>query len=240
MKTHSSRRIVCWLTGLVIAASFAGTASAGPIWSEGAVDAGDLPGTAEVTVGVGPLESIQGHLLGIDDIDLFAIRITDPAGFSATTVSPNTEFLDTQLFLFDADGFGVVANDDTEDFEFNATIPAGEVAAAGLYYVGVSELGDDPVSLTGLIFPVRGFVDPPLFTDVVGPTGPGGANPLVAWNVDGFSESIFPPFSTSYEIVLTGATFAAVPEPTSFALFAAGSLIALGVQRRRRQRRARL
>jgi hypothetical protein len=42
---------------------------------------------------------------------MYAIYIEDPATFSATTVGGAT--FDTQLWLFDANGKGVVANDDS-------------------------------------------------------------------------------------------------------------------------------
>ncbi|MFN4033817.1 MAG: hypothetical protein ACK4ME_09435, partial [Fimbriimonadales bacterium] len=63
-------------------------------------DAGDLPETAQST-GSGPIAEIQGSL-DANDVDMYAIYITDPANFSASTVGGAT--FDTQLWLFDADG----------------------------------------------------------------------------------------------------------------------------------------
>jgi hypothetical protein len=77
------------------------------VWSEQG-DAGDLPETAQST-GNGALAQIQGNL-SADDVDMYAIYITDPANFSASTVGGAT--FDTQLWLFDSDGKGVVFNDD--------------------------------------------------------------------------------------------------------------------------------
>ncbi|GIV07654.1 MAG: hypothetical protein KatS3mg017_0856 [Fimbriimonadales bacterium] len=42
---------------------------------------------------------------------MYVIYISDPENFSATTVNNETNF-DTQLWLFDAEGKGVVFNDD--------------------------------------------------------------------------------------------------------------------------------
>jgi len=210
-------------------------ANAGPIWME-VGDAGQLPSTAQPTIGTGSLDAIQGNSSGTDDIDMFRISIPDPSVFSATTVGPNTDLIDTQLFLFDQDGRGIAANGDTDLFSFqtNATIPTGSVSgASGNYLLAVSQFGDFPVNSSGAIFP-------DLFLnssdgEVVGPTGPGGAEPVSAWSVDGFSE----PFE-AYEIQLTGASFVSststIPEPSSFALFGIGAagLFALGYSKHKR------
>ncbi|MFN4033412.1 MAG: hypothetical protein ACK4ME_07290 [Fimbriimonadales bacterium] len=75
-------------------------------------DAGDLPETAQAT-GTDTntaLSAIRGTL-GQNDVDMYVIYISDPANFSATTVNNETTF-DTQLWLFDSNGKGVVFNDD--------------------------------------------------------------------------------------------------------------------------------
>ena len=65
------------------------SAAQASIWMEMS-DAGDLPATAQHTVGTGSLEAIVGTLPIInnaDDIDMFSIRIPDLSLFSATTTS---------------------------------------------------------------------------------------------------------------------------------------------------------
>lgn len=92
------------------------------IWAE-VGDAAELPGTAQITGGAGSLDAITGSLPS--GSDMFAIFITDPSTFSATTVGTPGSLFDTQLFLFDSLGFGVYANDDTPSVSLRSTLPAG-------------------------------------------------------------------------------------------------------------------
>lgn len=184
-------------------------------WTE-VGDAGQLPGTAQVTVGVGALTAIRGMLptdtsfppTAPPDIDLFRIFIDDPANFSATTVDPETEFIDTQLYLFRADGTGVVANSDTSATESRSTIPAGTLSIAtappGEYLIGIALFESRPLNSTGdFLFPDL-LLEPP--GAVVPPDLPD--DPLADWQ----AFPLFEPF-TNYQINLTGASFAAAPPP---------------------------
>jgi hypothetical protein len=110
------------------------------IWYEQG-DAGDLPETAQST-GSGTLSQIQGSL-DVNDVDMYAIYITDPAAFSASTVRGAT--WDTQLFLFDANGVGVVAEDDTGGLQSTIDNTAGCITAPGLYYLAITRYNKDPL-----------------------------------------------------------------------------------------------
>jgi hypothetical protein len=110
------------------------------IWYEQG-DAGDLPETAQST-GSGTLSQIQGSL-DVNDVDMYAIYITDPAAFSASTVGGAT--WDTQLFLFDANGVGVVAEDDTVGLQSTINNTAGCITAPGLYYLAITRFNKDPL-----------------------------------------------------------------------------------------------
>jgi hypothetical protein len=110
------------------------------IWYEQG-DAGDLPETAQST-GSGILSQIQGSL-DVNDVDMYAIYITDPAAFSASTVGGAT--WDTQLFLFDANGVGVVAEDDTGGLQSTIDNTAGCITAPGLYYLAITRYNKDPL-----------------------------------------------------------------------------------------------
>jgi hypothetical protein len=110
------------------------------IWYEQG-DAGDLPETAQST-GSGTLSQIQGSL-DVNDVDMYAIYITDPAAFSASTVGGAT--WDTQLFLFDANGVGVVAEDDTGGLQSTINNTAGCITAPGLYYLAITRFNKDPL-----------------------------------------------------------------------------------------------
>jgi hypothetical protein len=106
-------------------------------WDEfanGGGDAGDLPESSQST-GSDAIPVIRGQL-DADDVDMYAIYIEDPATFSATTVGGAT--FDTQLWLFDANGKGVVANDDSGGLQSRIDNTAGCITAPGVYYLAIS------------------------------------------------------------------------------------------------------
>jgi len=155
-------------------------------------DAGNLPGTAQDPGGVGPLTSIVGSAGGGDE-DMYRICITNPSAFSATTLQMAS--FDTQLFLFDSTGRGVYSNDDV-GLTLESLLPPGHPnspTAVGIYFLAINSWDNEAQNAGGLIF---GNV---LFTDVNGPTGPGGANPITSWDGNVLSGGGL------YAIVLTGA-----------------------------------
>ena len=220
-----------WITTTFVLFSSALQATAAPWFEVG--DAGDLPGTAQRIVGSGPLTDIFGEIpAGPQDRDMFMIRISDPAAFSASTVV-GTKVVDTQLFVFDAAGFGVLANDDDPSggiFERRARIPAGHFSGpVGTYLIAISRHDRDPANSLGEIFPDRPF------RRVHGPTGPGGGSPITFWNREFFNSS----GGRAYRIQLTGASFlsgtSAVPEPATVALVPFGLIALAGYGWRRRK-----
>ncbi len=87
------------LSQLLIISLATARAEAGPDWDEltdGGMDAGSLPASAQPVTGFGALNSITGSLStfpsigpgGGDFEDMYLFRIVDPLGFSATTVFP--------------------------------------------------------------------------------------------------------------------------------------------------------
>ena len=126
----------------VVAAGLA-TTSPATIYIETG-DAGDSPGTAQIAAGSGPLTSILGQIDSSADDDIYRIRISDPASFSASTNNTGTQLSvdgDTILFLFDEFGFGIVANDDDpEDIDsLKAALPAGSFSGPpGTYLLAIS------------------------------------------------------------------------------------------------------
>jgi hypothetical protein len=230
------QRVVA-VTAIAGTVAFSASASAGLIWNE--IGAGDLLGSAEVTFDSGPstLSEIRGSLRSIlpvnggpgggslYEVDLYRIYIDSPATFSARTTI-NSVPADTALFLFDAAGLGVYMNDDTSSSSL-AELPAGDPAAPaapGIYYLGIGLGGFLPYDvLTGALFLAGGF------TDVL--AGDPAAGPLASWSplFATFSESPY-----SYDIALTGAQVALIPEPGTLALLLLAGLVG-GLRSRRRR-----
>jgi hypothetical protein len=212
--------------GLFVAAAL-GLSSTGPARAGTWMETGDAPALlpGQATSGVGSLDTILGTWGDTEDVDLYLIRITDPATFSALVESGDD---DPQVFLFDAEGFGIAGDDDQSFASFNAGLPQGNPLyasrPAGLYLLGVSIFDVNPVSSGGFIFPND-------FNAVVGPTGPGGGSPLSGWDLNVFSANLV----SSYAISLTGASY--VPEPSTVVLTAAAGLTVLGLVRRRERAR---
>jgi hypothetical protein len=199
-------RLIRFRAAAALAAALAvGAGSARAGWLE-AGDAGELPSTAQVSTGL--LDFIAGAVSPVGDADMYLIHIANPAAFRATTVGTGGTLTDTQLFLFDSAGRGVLMNDDASSVTMRSTLP-GFAGLAGNYYLAVTGYDRDPVSPGGQIFP-----DNP-FNAVHGPTGPGGASPISGWN--GGSAT------GTYRINLQGVSAAqAVPAPPAAVLAAIG------------------
>ncbi|MDJ0536497.1 MAG: filamentous hemagglutinin N-terminal domain-containing protein, partial [Xenococcaceae cyanobacterium MO_207.B15] len=162
-------------------------------------DAGELTETA-LFISDSPGEvlesiSISGNISNTEDVDLFQIYLPGEGTFSATTIDGTT--IDTQLFLFDADGLGVYANDDQAGCNCaQSTLPANNdltPTEPGVYYLGISTIGNEPVSSGGVIFPSSFETG---FETIRPATGNGGLLPLTEWS-GGFVQG-------SYQINLTG------------------------------------
>jgi hypothetical protein len=176
-------------------------------------DAGDLPGTAQIVQGGGPLDSIFG-VMNDPDVDMYKIYIYDPAGFSAHATG-----FDPQLFLFDQSGLGVYGDDDSGG-GLNALLPAGNTyspTTPGIYYLAISEFNLDPFSAGGAIF--SGY---PAAT----PTGPGSGSPVSYWSGGTWG------VGGEYQIDLTGAQNV-IPTPGAILLGSIGVGLVSWLRRRR-------
>ena len=205
----------------------AAPALAGPEWIEQG-DAGRLVGTAQKTLGEGNLTSIAGDLagglFGGDFEDMYLISVLNPAAFSITIHSAD---FDAQLFIFNVtlpgQAFGLLANDNTSEGSNPVLLPNSTdgtntgITAPGIYLIGISGSGRNPVSSTGQIF----FYGNP--TEISGADGPGGLNPHNDWAGDGVGGS--------YVLTLTGAGFYDLPAPGALALLGLAALV--GHRRRR-------
>lgn len=175
-------------------------------------DAGQSLSKAQVIPsGSASLGSIDGKLSSGKDVDLFKITLTGGA-FSASTVG-GAEF-DSQLFLFDETGIGVLANDQASNTA-QSTLSADSLDP-GTYYLAISSFNNDPISKGGLIFP-----DTP-FDQVLGPTGPGGGSPLSGFQGQGFVGN------GDYTIALNGVSTAPPKNAGTFSLGATPSSVPQG------------
>lgn len=229
------RRMAAIVATLSIGLAFAPSAWAGPEWDQDLTgpDAGALPGDAQVVQGslTDPVTFIQGELEGnfgpgpSDFQDMYLIQIVTPSTFFARTIdstTPNgfTDF-DTQLWLFDTAGLGLLGNDNSASIttlsELTSVPSDGSPALVtpGFYYLAISGAGSAPVSGGGSIF---SFGTP---TELSGPDGPGGLSAISGWDLPGATGR--------YTIELRGVNFA--PAPGALAVLAMGFL---GSRRRRR------
>lgn len=217
-----------WLAIGALALPLAGGAALGQVtWTE-VGDAGNLPASAQVPLGVGSLDFIAGSIGSSTDADMYAILINDPAMFGARTVNTPGTLSDTQLWLFDAAGNGIVFNDDSSTpaslrsaigpaYVGNSPLgtPAPVYSGPGIYYLAITGYNVDATSTGGLIW------NNTPFASQRGPDGPGAPGPITGWT----GTSV----TGTYTIELTGAKF--IPAPGSLALLGLGALAAI---RRRR------
>jgi hypothetical protein len=116
-------------------------------------DAGSIPSTAQIVpdaVFDGTPISLQGTLPVGSDVDMYRIKIDNPASFSASVVAHITSTIvaDTQIFLFNSAGVGVVFDDnDPLASDGRSRITGQLVPAPGVYYLAVSFFDVDPVNI---------------------------------------------------------------------------------------------
>jgi hypothetical protein len=164
-------------------------------------DAGDLPGTAQTTVGSGPLTSIQGTLVSDLDRDMYCIRVLDPPNFSASISC--TVIAEDDLWLFRQNGTGVAGNDGCSGGVVVVGTPL--VTLAGLYLLAISPSADEPRSGALTIW------NPPSAAGQRPPDGPGAVGAIDNWSGTGVLASS----GVNYTINITGAAFCDTPVPVA-------------------------
>jgi hypothetical protein len=174
-------------------------------WDEtanGGGDAGDLPETAQST-GSDSITKIRGTIGASDDVDVYAITISAPSTFSATTIGGTS--LDTALWLFDENGKGVVHNEDDPDastgFQSRIDNRTFCITQPGRYYLAVSLFDRRAAGCSeGLIWATTPF------RGVRCPDGPESTSRVGGWS--GSSSS-----TGRYIIFLTGVSGATAGDP---------------------------
>jgi hypothetical protein len=230
-----------------LACAGAATSARGQVWNEVGDATESLPG--QTTVGVGSLTTIRGTINSLNGgvqsewVDAYRIYIPVAADFRASTRNAVTDagVGNTQLFLFDQNGFGITMNDDDPA---GGTVPGGSpsqsvitgafVPGPGYYMLAVSAYPNIDVGLPGQdLTPTfaRGADGMEIWSPFsprnaeLAPTGAHG--PLVSWshNMDPYA------IAAAYQIDLQGASFAQAPAPGAAVLLGLGGLL---VSRRRR------
>lgn len=179
----------------ICAAAMCGSVVAGPDWTEPPnADAGSTPASAQVPAGpAGPLKTIAGNTSaaftassGVDFEDVYRIRICDPLRFCMKSFAT----FDSQIWLFNENGIGILANDQGNGDDAVVFPPANDGTKAvpqsptGVYLIAISGFNNDPVSL------VPGGTHSPIFNqqrreERSGPDGEGGQFPLAGWSGPG-------------------------------------------------------
>lgn len=239
------RNVVSASLGAIAALMLGSLAAAGPEWVE-RMDAGGLPGSAQNTMGEGPLDQLTGGLspglFGRDTEDMYFIRVTDPENFSAQTIGGGMASFDSQLWIFrivlgargHIFGLGLLANDDVDDGISGSRIlpdstddSGARLTEKGLYLIAITRFDNDPFSDKG----EQGRIFFQEFrTEISGPDGKGGQLPIITrWSGEGGG---FEGDDGRYSIVLTGVEFAFIPAPGALGLLAMAGLP--GSRRRRR------
>jgi hypothetical protein len=207
-----------------------------PVYAERIVasGAGPLLTSAEDLTANLPTEIVGTISDTFDGASVFKLIIQDYAEFSAVVLPEAFGIPDTELFLFDANGFGVYANDDIDGGNTLSCLPSDVgnpcpssrppgvgPASNGVYYLAVTRSENSPLSIDGNIFTILNF------TDVVGPDPTAGGNsPFTGWDGGAFTSPDTD--LVNYDIIITGA----VPEPSTGALVATAAFLLVLLRRK--------
>src|SRR5215211_3350792 len=169
-------------------------------------NAGDLRATSQ-DLGDAAVTTIWGSFSDAADADMYRFCLSDGVSFSATTVGATT--LDTQLFLFNSQGYGVYANDDASGSR-GSLLPAHHrfsPSVGGEYFLAISSYNRDPQSSQGEVF--QDDFSRLFYPDgVLDANGFGAAEPVSGW------AGRAPGGPGMYRITLTGTATCVPPDTT--------------------------
>ena len=200
--------------GLLTAASLGVASTSHALTYTEPGDAGQTLATASPA---GAATLIQGNITGTgSDADLYQLTLSAATyTFSTVNTYTNTGGVDTELSLFTSTGVALLENDDASgtstDSSFTTTL------TAGTYYLGVASSENEPVNSQNQLL----FVGLNQSGDTTAVRGPAsGVNPTT---LAGFNSNEYDSTTTGqYQIGIT----AAVPEPSTWATIAFGSIAA--------------
>ena len=149
-------------TGLATVLLATPTLAGAPVFGE-VGDAGTLPADAQVLSGAPgtSVEQIDGFLDFDDanlvaDVDTFGIFIPDTSQFSAeVTLFDDPTSVDTQIFLFGADGTYLLEDDDGGTGPLSAFALGELTGPGGLFYLAITDYPNRPLESIGSV--VTGF-----------------------------------------------------------------------------------
>ncbi len=206
-----------------VSLSASAVTSQAAVFTEGG-DAGQTLATAAVA---GAATGFSGTLSNPSDADLYQFTIATAGSYTFSDVgstvshSYGTNQLDTAIFLFSSTGTAIATNDDASGSTVASSVKA--TLAAGTYYFGISESGNEPVNSNNqLLFAGYPGGDT---TTTRGPAS--GVNPTTEFNFN--SNESDPTDYGTYSVSITSA----VPEPSTWAVVAISGA-ALAFLRRRR------
>jgi hypothetical protein len=219
------------MTRFILLFTVCSLAGASTVWHEGddgTGDAGNLPSTAEFTIGLGPLTAITGTLGDVaSGADMYEIYLTGVGTFTATITGHGANpVTNPAIYLFDANGNGVEADDNT------ASSLLGSISVTGLnagnYYILITSAGHVPTDGTSQIFPG--------LTNSTAEEGPGASvGPIAGYhNTSGGNAASPANTGKGYEIDFSSnVDFSGAPEPATVGITALGlGAIALRFRRK--------
>ncbi len=189
--------------------------SFGPLVNAVVLDAGSLPASATSISGSFSNQKINGTLSAADVQDMYLIRIDNPAAFTANTLGSS---FDTQLFLFQASGFGVTSDDNSAGGGLSSLTsplpiptPGLPAISPGFYYIAIaggpgSTINSNPTSSGFGIW---------ISNNNIAPNGVGALGPVNGWLAG--PAGVGAP--GAYTINLAGASFVDYDTTASLSIF---------------------
>ncbi len=190
--------------------------AAASLFTEGTNDVGQLLATStsltntNTTSSGSPIQidgtiGVVGASEESTDVDLYSFSLTAGTAFSpvVTSAGGSLDLFDSQLFLFDATGHGLVFNDDISTAD-NLSQLTFTPSSSGIYYLAITPYNVRPIDNNGQFI----FSNSSPTNSVTGSVSAlANRGVLTSWSTNTTDFG-------SYTLSLTGAQLIAVPEPS--------------------------